>query len=97
MASTQKMKMQVVDRLPTIVPCINDDAISLIELMLAGQVRGSRHQVPEQRLMLSDSLRLGCDMFFRDDEQVRGSLRIDIRKAYAELVLINTVRWYLSR
>ncbi len=96
MASTQQMKMEMVDRLSAIIPGIDDDAISLVEVMLPGQLSSCSHQVPEQRFMLCNGLRLRCDMFLRDNEQMRRSLRIDIRKAYAELVLINTVRWYLS-
>ena len=96
MASTKKMKMEVVDSLSTVVPRVDDDTISLVEFMLAGQVRSSSHQVPEQRLMLRNGLSLGCDVFLGDDDQVCWGLGIDIRKAYAELVLIKTVRWYLS-
>jgi hypothetical protein len=96
MAPTQKMKVEVVDCLPAVVTGIDDDAISLVELMLASQVRSSSHQVTEQRLMLRNSLRLGCDVFLRDDEQVCGGLGIDIGKTYAELIFVKTVRRYLS-
>ena len=96
MAPTKKMKVEVVDRLPPVVTRIDDDAISLVELMLASQVCGSSHQVTEQRLMIRNGLRLGCDVFLRDDEQMCGGLGIDIGKTYAELILVKTVRWYLS-
>ena len=74
MPSTQQMQMQVMHRLPAIVTGVDDNAVSLIELLRTRQIGGRRHQVSEQRLMLRKRLRLRCDVLFRDDEQVSRGL-----------------------
>jgi hypothetical protein len=89
--STKDMQMKVVYRLSSIIARVDDDTVALIEMLSTSDLGGRSHQVSEQRSMLGKSLRLRSDVLFRNDKKMSGSLRINIRKAYTKLILIDPI------
>jgi hypothetical protein len=85
------MQVQMMNRLPAIIPCIDHHTVSLIEPLRSRQIGRGSHQMTQQRLMLGKRLRLRRDMLFGNDQQMRRSLRIDIRETDAPLIFIDTV------
>ena len=88
---SQQVKVQVMDGLATLIARVDDDAVALVEPLVAREVGSGGHQVAQQRLVLRERLRLGCDVLFGDEEQMCRGLRIDIREADAPLIFIDTV------
>ncbi len=86
--------MQVVYGLAAIIPCIDDDAITSFELIAAREVCGGRHQMAKQRLVFGHSFCLGRDMLLRDEQQMDGRLRVDVRETNAQLIFEHAVGWY---
>jgi len=52
MASAEQVQMQMMYCLSALIACVNDNAVSLVELVRARKVSGRRHHVTEQGLML---------------------------------------------
>lgn len=90
-ASTQQMQMKMMDRLPAILPGIDNHAISLAQLLRPRQIGRSHQKMSQKRFMLGKCLGLRSKVLSGNDQQVNRSLGIDIRKRNAELVLIDTL------
>jgi hypothetical protein len=96
-ASAQQMQVKMMDSLPAVIARIHHHAISLLELLRARKFRRSRHQVAEQRLVLRQRSGLRDNMDLWNDEQVGRCLGIDVGKANAQLVFIDSVGWDVTR
>jgi len=88
MPSAQEVQMQVIHRLPTIVTGIDYDAVSTVKPYAARYFRSFRHHVAQKRSMLLLGMGRGRNMLLRDDQHVRRSLRIDVRKTKALVVFV---------
>ncbi len=91
MPSAQQMHMQMVDRLAPIRPGIDHNTIAAIQPRGARHGRSRPHQVTQQRRMGLFGMCLRRDMLLGNNQQMRGRLRMNIRKAQAQLVLIDAL------
>ena len=91
MPSAKKMQMQVVDRLPAIRAGVDDDPVAAVESRAARYLGRLRYQMPQQRRVLSLSMGRGRDVLFGNNQQMRWRLRIDVREAQTQLILIHAL------
>ena len=56
MSAAKQMQMQVVHRLATIVSCINDDPVTIIQLLVTSNCRCRGHQMTHQRSIFGQRL-----------------------------------------
>jgi hypothetical protein len=82
-SSAEQVEMQMVDGLSAVISRVDDNAITAIELLASGQVCCNRHHVSEQGLVFRHSLGLRGDVLLWDDEQMGGSLGINVGEADA--------------
>lgn len=97
MPSTKQMQMQVVHRLPPIISRVHDDPVTLIQLLFARNLCRRSHQMTHQRRIFGQRLRGRTNVLLRNDQEVRGRLGIDVRKADTAFVFIDPVRGYGAR
>jgi hypothetical protein len=90
------MQMQVVHGLSAILAGVDDDAITAVELPAASQSCCGGQEVAQQGGVLGCGLGLRDDVLFRNNQEMNGSLWIDIRKTDAEFIFVNSVRRNLS-
>ena len=81
--------MDVVHRLPTIPPTVDNRAVAVSQLKLRGDVPHDQKQVSDQLCVPVFQIVQRGDLFFRNDKDVSGSLRTDISKRQGEIVFIN--------
>jgi hypothetical protein len=91
--AAEQVQVQMMHGLAAFISGVHDDAISALQLLIAGNLRRRSHQVTKQRSIICHRLRLRCDVLLRNDQDVRGSLRIDIRKADRQFVFVHSVCW----
>ena len=90
------MDVKVVDGLAAVGAAVDDDAIAVRQSFGARDFRGCEKQMAEQaRLILGGVSERGY-VLARNDEEVRGRLRVDVRERDALLVLMNEVCGYRS-
>jgi hypothetical protein len=93
MPAAQHMQMHVADRLPTVCPCIGDDAETSRQCLPGNRRRGFQ-QVPQQRIA---GLGHVGEVLLRNRQQVRRRLRIDIGEDEAEVVFKDGLHRNLMR
>jgi hypothetical protein len=82
------MKMNVINRLPTITVAVDHQAIaSLSEILLSGQLRRHEHHFAHQLAILWLQIIQRGDMPAGHHQQMRRRLRIDVAQGYDVLVL----------
>ena len=92
MPSAQQMQMQVVDRLAAIRAGVDDHAVASIQPCIACDCRSFREQMPQQRDMRFLRMRLRDDVFPGNNQQMCRRLRMKVREAETQVVLIHTLR-----
>ena len=82
MAAAQDVQVEVVHRLAAIGAGVDDDTVAFcVKTFHAGDFGGCFEQVAEELAMLNGGLGVGGDVVFGNQQQVGGSLGINIRKA----------------
>ena len=90
--------MQVEDRLACASPCVDHGAIAALgEPLIVGDSRSHPQKMAEQRFVLLSGFVERFQVFPWNDEHMNGSLRIDVAKGYAALVLVDGVGRNLTR
>jgi len=93
-SAAQQMQMQMMHRLTAIIAGVDDDSVSTVQLVTAGDLCRGRHQMAYQCGVLGKRLGLRGDMLFGNDQDVGRCLRIDVRKPDGQFILINATCWY---
>ena len=91
MSAAEQMEMEMVHRLAAILSGVDDHAIASIQLLPSRNLCCHSHEVPQQRSVLGQRLRLRRDVLFGNNQQVRRRLRIDIGKTDAEFILMHSI------
>ena len=91
MSAAEQMEMEMVYGLAAIVSGVDDHAIASIQLLPSGDLCCHSHEMPQQRSVLGQRLRLRRDVLFGNNQQVRRRLRVDIGKADAEFILVHSI------
>lgn len=94
MPAAEQMQMQMVHCLAAIVTRIHDDAVTVVQLLFARNLRRSGHQVANQWGIFGQRLRRRTQVLFGDNQKMRGRLGIDVGKADATFVFVDAVRRY---
>jgi hypothetical protein len=77
------------DGLAAIFASVNDHAITLVEILGAGDAGGGPEQVAEQRCVVPAGFDHGDNVLARRDKDVDRRLWVDVRKGVAKLILID--------
>ena len=97
MPAPEQMQVQMVHGLASVVARVHDDAIAIVQFLPPRNLRRSSHEMSHQRKVFGQCLCRGCNVLLGNYQQMRRGLRIDIRKADAGLVFVDTARWYGAR
>ena len=88
MPAAEQVKVQMVHCLPSIVPCVHDDPVAIVQRLFPCDPRRCSHQVTHQRSVFGQSLCRRSYVLLGDNQQVRGRLGIDVGEADAQLVFV---------
>ena len=88
--------MQMIYCLATLVTCIDDKAVSLSELTLTGYLPGGGEQMPKQRCVCCQGMRVRGEMLPGDEQQVSRSDGLDVLEGETLVVLIDLFRRNLT-
>src|SRR5579872_546889 len=91
-AAAEDMHVQVVDGLSAFGTGADDEAVSLAESLLAGDLGGFEHEVAEEGVILADGFGHRSEVFLRDDEDVGGRDRLNIVEGEHEVVFLHFFR-----
>jgi hypothetical protein len=81
--------MEMIDRLAAVSAIVDDDAVAAAQVQLFGQVADHQQQVRQQvGILIADRLERG-DLFFGNDEDVRGCLRRHVVEGEAAIVFVD--------
>ena len=81
--------MQMGDAFPAIGAIVDDDAVTVIEILRLGQLCGNEQQVSKEWLVFCKSFREAWERLFRNDEDVYRCLRVDVADREGEIVLMD--------
>ena len=87
------MRVQMRDGLSAIRARVGDKPEAVRQAFLLGYLRSGEHQVTQQRSMRLDCVGSGCNMFLRDNKNMRRSNSMKITKRQAPLVLKHLGGW----
>jgi hypothetical protein len=85
------MHMQVRNGLAGRFLAVNDDSISTVNAELSRQLGRYQMEMAQQHLISRGNLGMGCDNLPRDDQDVDGSLGINIPKSQAPIIFVYDV------
>ena len=88
-AAAEKVDMEVEDGLSRARADVEDGAVSLLDVALAGDLRRRQMAAADQFRVFGLGLFQSGKMFFGNDENVRGGLRLDVFKGEDVIVLVN--------
>jgi hypothetical protein len=89
MASSQQVEVDVVDGLATMLSCIDNSAIALLEAFGAGNLSRGPMQMANQRIVLFSRMRDRGYVLAGYDQDVHGRLWIDVGEGVALVILVN--------
>jgi hypothetical protein len=90
------MHVQMRDRLAGRFLAVDYDSISAINAQLSRELRRHQMQMTEQVPIVPGNLGMRCNNLPRDDQNVYGSLGIDVSKGQAPIVFVDDVGGYLT-
>jgi hypothetical protein len=94
--AAEEVDMEVIHGLSAVVAGVNDDAVALAQAFFAGYLGGDPDEVTEQSGVMSCCLGERGDVFARQDEDVYGRLRVDVREGIGLLIFIDGNGWDAS-
>ena len=84
--------MEVVYRLTSVRARVDDEPISIVEVLGTGDLTGRREELAEQGCVLGKGMRVGADVSFGDHENMDGSLWMNISEGKRFVGLVKTRR-----
>lgn len=88
--------MQMEDRLSCARSNVEDGPVALLDVALAGDLRGGQMAAADQFGIFGLGFLQSSEMFLGHDQHVRGRLRIDVFEGEDVLVLVNFLRGNLA-
>jgi hypothetical protein len=88
--------MEVEDGLSRAGADVEDSAVSVFDVALAGDLSGHKMAAPDNFRVARLSFFQSHNMFLGNDEHVRRRLRMDILERENVIVFINLLRWSLA-
>ena len=83
------MQMEMVYGLAAVFAGIHHDAVAFREAFVAGDLRGHPEEVTEQSVLIRSGLGKRINMLARNDQNMYGSLGIDVGKGVDAFVLVD--------
>src|SRR5579859_3306136 len=87
--SAQQMQMQMKHRLPSSRTYVEHRSIAVLDLTFAGDVRSNEMALADNLRVLGLGFFHSNDVLFRNDENVCGSLRVDVLKDQGLTVFVD--------
>ena len=81
--------MQMGNTLTSVRAVVDDYPVAFRQFQFLRHMGGNQQQVTQQVLVLGGGLTDPCKRFFRDDQKMDGSLRVDIMNNECLIILIN--------
>ena len=78
MSSSQQVYVEVADGLAAVGTGVDDEAVACCKLLLLGDLGGGGEELAEQPGLLGGGVGERAEVQLGDDENVRGSLRVDV-------------------
>ena len=91
MPAAEQVKVQMVHCLPSIVPCVDDDPVAIVQRLFPCDLRRCSHQMTHQRSVFCQSLCRRGYMLLGDNQQVSRCLGVDVGEANAQIVFVYPV------
>src|SRR6185437_16548048 len=85
---TQQVEVKVIDGLATVRSGIDHQAVSAVELPGPGHLADRPEQMSEQVGIAGGRLGVRADVLLRNHQNMRGRLRVDVRKGQHTLILV---------
>ena len=85
--STKKMKVKMVDGLPAVLTCVHNNAITIAQTLVAGDLRCCPKQVPEKGALALIGFDKGRNVLAGNDQDVYRSLGVDVGKGVGQRIL----------
>lgn len=95
MASAEDVDVQMVDCLAAVGPGVYDDSVAVIETGRARERGRGGHEATEDLGVLFAGFGMGRDVGLGDEQQVNGSLGMDVGKGERVLVFVDPPGWNL--
>jgi hypothetical protein len=87
-ACAEEVEVEVLDGLAAVGAGVDDDAVAVGEVLLAGDFGGGGEELAEERGVGGGGVGERGDVLFGDDEDVDGGLGVDVREGEDVVVLI---------
>ena len=87
-ASAEEVEVEVFDGLAAVGAGVDDEAVALGEVLLAGDFGGGLQELAEERGVGGFAVGHGGDVVFGDDEDVSGGLGVDVREGEGLVVFV---------
>jgi len=89
MTASQKVEMEMVDSLATMLPGIDHSPIPVLEAFRSSDFGCGPMQMPDQGIVLFACVGDGSNVLAGNDKDVNGGLRIDVGEGIALVILID--------
>lgn len=89
MSTAEEVNVEVINGLAAIVTNVDDGAVAVFEVQIAGKLGGDEQEVPEDGFILRFGVGEGGNFLQGDDQNMRGRLGIDIVESEAAIVLMD--------
>jgi hypothetical protein len=97
LAAAEQVQMKMEDGLAGARTIVEDRAISIEQVTLAGELCGNQMELADHRLILVRSVVERNEMFSRDKQNVGGRLRADVLEREYVGILVDDFGWNLFR
>jgi hypothetical protein len=88
-AATEKMKVEVIDGLSSVFAGVDDDAVAFGEALVVGNQGRSEEKMTEEVSVLCARVVERGKVLAGDDEDMDGSLRVNVGECVAERILVD--------
>jgi len=88
-AAAEEVDVEVVDCLAAVGAGVDDEAVAVGEILLAGDLAGCVEEVAEGGCVVLRGVGVGGQVVFGDDEDVGGGLGVDVREGEGLLVFVD--------
>src|SRR6267143_67390 len=76
---------------------VQNGSVPIEKIPFAGELCGNKLQLPQDRLVFGRGVGQRFEMFARTNQDVRGSLRVDVFESKKIGILVHQLRWDLLR
>jgi hypothetical protein len=87
-AAAEEVEVEVIDGLSAVGAGVDDEAVAVGEMLVAGDLGGGGEEVAEEGRVGGGGVGGRGDVLFGNDEDVGGGLRVDVGEGEGEVVFV---------